>query len=250
MLDPKCLSLVGHVATKYDWVYEYLAPGGELWSGESAIHTNGGSPPNTDDTFRSSFYYVEQLGSLSARGNSVAARQVTLQVIVKIWGGFVLMPSDAQALTGGEYALLNRTSFEPFPDFWLLVAFRTLATKASIRVVPNPSNETGALLRAYGHCAQGGGRLVEISNINTNTSVVVQLNFTQTHSSLDNVLEVYMFSGSLYNPGIPVSINGQPWTGGNTTALRPLPDPLQIPCCQIKIPAASIAFVVAPFASC
>jgi hypothetical protein len=228
VLDPTCLTAVGDVASSYDWVYPYLSPGGALWSGESAIHTNGGSPPDTDDTFRSSFYYIEQLGSISSRGNSVAARQT---------------------LTGGEYALLNRTSFQPFPDYWILTAFRHLATKASIRVVPNPSNETGALLRAYGHCAQGGGRLVEISNINTNASVVVRLNFTHT-DTLDQVLEVYMFSGSLYIPGIPVNINGRPWTGGNETTLRPLPEPIRIPCCQLKIPAASIAFVVAPFATC
>lgn len=75
-----------------------------VWAGESADHSGGGVA-NLTDTFRSSFYYAWQLGALPANGVELAARQ---------------------CLSGGDYELLQRGTFEPNPDYYVVWLFHAL----------------------------------------------------------------------------------------------------------------------------
>lgn len=233
-LDPKCLAKTTAAATRFDWVYPFLAEGGEVWAGETAIRTNGGSRPDVDNTFRSSFYYVNQLGTVSASGNAVAARQT---------------------LSGGEYALLNHTTFAPHPDFWIAAGFHALAVNFSVLVTPAPggTRETGAV-RAFAHCARGGGRFVQLSNLATAAPADVRLNFTTDGAAGDGAevgpLHRWTFTGSLTDPLVPVSINGEPWAGGGGADLAALPEPGEVACCSLQLPPASITFIVAPRLAC
>ena len=70
----------------------------------SADH-NGGGVANLTDTFISSFYYAWQLGALPLYGVELAARQT---------------------LSGGDYELLQRGTFEPNPDYFVAWLFRAL----------------------------------------------------------------------------------------------------------------------------
>lgn len=60
---------------------------------------------NLTDTFTSSFYYAWQLGALPLYGVELAARQ---------------------CLSGGDYELLQRGTFEPNPDYFIVWLFHNL----------------------------------------------------------------------------------------------------------------------------
>ena len=99
-LLPSCLNQLPTAALGYSTTTSTIS-NLQAWSGEGADHSGGGIPGLTD-TFRSSFYYATQIGSLPANGVELMARQ---------------------CLSGGDYELLQRfsnASFAPNPDFFIL----------------------------------------------------------------------------------------------------------------------------------
>merc|ERR1712032_768740 len=80
------------------------AKGAELWLGEGAMHASSGVRGLTD-TFRSSLWYAQKLGSLFTSGVSMFARQT---------------------LIGGDYELINRTTAAPTPDYYVVLLWRRL----------------------------------------------------------------------------------------------------------------------------
>lgn len=102
--------------------------------GEGGPH-NGGGIMGVTNTFASSSYYMDALGLLPVVG-------VT---------GF-----NRQALVGGDYELLNRTTFLPNPDYWVAYGYRLLVgPKVLTTFALAPTDPVlNASLRVYAHCAQ------------------------------------------------------------------------------------------------
>lgn len=134
-------------------------PGVAAWAGETAEHVGGGVAGLTD-TFYSTLYYAWQLGTLPANGVSLSARQ---------------------ALVGGNYELLNRTTFAPNPDYALLWLFKTLVggNAAAFPVALNASVlDTGVRVFVFSAAPATGA-----------TYVILALSLNDVGATFDVVLE-------------------------------------------------------------
>jgi heparanase 1 len=131
---------------------EVPAPMPQFWLGEGGGAYNSGQD-GTTNTFLSTFWFADSLGTLAATGNDAFCRQ---------------------ALIGGNYALLQRTtsnSFTPNPDFYTALLWRTLMGDVVLSAFAQEEesdegssvtksrwavggNGTQGDLRAYSHCAR------------------------------------------------------------------------------------------------
>lgn len=102
--------------------------------GEGGPH-NGGGIGGITNTFASSSYYLDALGALPRAG-------VT---------GF-----NRQALVGGDYELLNRTTFLPNPDYWVAYGYRLLVGPRVLHTAAVAPEDPllNVSLRLYAHCAR------------------------------------------------------------------------------------------------
>ena len=118
------------------WVRDIAAAHGvQTWNGEGALHAMSGVSGLTN-TFLSSLYYLHALGSYAAGGISLFSRQT---------------------LIGGDYELLNRTTFHPTPDYFALLLFRRLVGPTALAV-----GASGGV-RAHAFCSlQGSGSVVVV----------------------------------------------------------------------------------------
>ena len=144
------------------------------------------------DSFESSLWYMDAMGSLATQGHAVLARQ---------------------ALLGGDYELVDRDSFTPNPDYWLAYLWPRLMSTRVLRVEnPGGGNTTG--LRAYAHC----GLLLEgvtlaLINLNPNRTIAVTIDGLQKEPS-DQPRQEYHLSGS---------VNGTGGLGSRTMYMRGAP---------------------------
>ena len=76
----------------------------EIWMGEAGGAYNSGRWGVTD-SFHSSFWFLDSLGTLAARGHQAFCRQTFI---------------------GGNYGLLDGQTYEPNPDFYALLLFQKL----------------------------------------------------------------------------------------------------------------------------
>ena len=113
------------------WVRDLAAAQGvRVWNGEGALHSSSGVSGLTN-TALSTLYYLHALGSYADNGFGLFSRQTLL---------------------GGDYGLTNRTTLQPTPDYWGLLAWRGLIGGGALgaRVAaPAPG------LRAHAFCARG-----------------------------------------------------------------------------------------------
>ncbi|KAI5070349.1 hypothetical protein GOP47_0014692 [Adiantum capillus-veneris] len=104
-------------------------PSVDAWVGEAGGAYNSGHHLVTD-AFVSGFWYLDQMAMAASYGTKAYCRQ---------------------SLVGGNYGLLNTTTFEPNPDYYgALLWHRLMGTK-----VLNTKVMDSQLLRAYAHCGKG-----------------------------------------------------------------------------------------------
>ncbi|KAH9543039.1 hypothetical protein CY35_13G041100 [Sphagnum magellanicum] len=118
-----------------------VAPSTVAWVGEAGGAYNSGHHLVTD-AFIFSFWYLDQLGMAASYGTKVYCRQ---------------------SFIGGNYGLLNTTTFEPNPDFYSALLWNRLMGTTVLA-----ASFKGALyLRAYAHCqkntTQGGVTILLIN---------------------------------------------------------------------------------------
>ncbi|KAL7093415.1 hypothetical protein ACP275_11G040000 [Erythranthe tilingii] len=116
------------------------------WVGEAGGAYNSGRDGVTN-TFVFSFWYLDQLGASSTYDTKTYCRQT---------------------LIGGNYGLLNTTTFVPNPDYYSALLWHRLMGKSVLS-----TNFTGnRKIRAYAHCAkQSQGITLLLINIDGNTTV-------------------------------------------------------------------------------
>nr|XP_029116793.1 heparanase-like protein 1 [Elaeis guineensis] len=98
------------------------------WVGEAGGAYNSGGK-DVSNTFANSFWYLDQLGMVSTFKHKVFCRQ---------------------ALIGGNYALLDTTTFIPNPDFYSALLWHRLMGPG----VLHATHDSSPFLRSYAHCSR------------------------------------------------------------------------------------------------
>ncbi|KAG5039426.1 hypothetical protein JHK85_011902 [Glycine max] len=131
ILDPECLSKVESIFSNLSETIQKYGPWSSAWVGEAGGAFNSGGR-SVSNTFVNSFWYLDQLGIASRYNTKVYCRQT---------------------LIGGNYGLLNTTTFIPNPDYYRQVAllWHQLMGKT---VLAASSDVFSPSLRTYAHCSK------------------------------------------------------------------------------------------------
>ncbi|CAL8994647.1 unnamed protein product [Prunus brigantina] len=143
--DPFFLSEIAQTFYDLSNTIKEFGPWSEAWVGEAGGAYNSGGK-DVSHTFVNGFWYLDQLGMTSTYNHKVYCRQ---------------------ALIGGNYALLNTTTFIPNPDYYGALLWHRLMGNR----VLSTTHLGSPYLRAYSHCSknQKGITLVLINMSNTTT---------------------------------------------------------------------------------
>ncbi|KAL8118151.1 heparanase-like protein 1 [Apium graveolens] len=129
ILNPLHLSGVSKTFSSLKQTLQTYGPWASAWVGESGGAYNSGGR-HVSDTFVNSFWYLDQLGIAAKYNTKVYCRQT---------------------LIGGNYGLLNTTTFVPNPDYFSALLWHQLMGKGVLSVYSNASPH----LRSYAHCSKG-----------------------------------------------------------------------------------------------
>ncbi|KAL8161463.1 hypothetical protein V2J09_012952 [Rumex salicifolius] len=128
VMDPHYLDRVAQTYMSVLQSVRSFGPWSGAWVGESGgAYTSGGK--DVSHTFANGFWYLDQLGMTATFDHKVFCRQ---------------------SLIGGNYGLLNTTSFLPNPDYYGALLFHRLMGSKVLAVNHNQS----PYLRAYAHCSK------------------------------------------------------------------------------------------------
>ncbi|XP_057951835.1 heparanase-like protein 1 [Malania oleifera] len=129
ILDPHFLNKASETFGSLDQTIQMEGPWASAWVGESGGAYNSGGHL-VSDTFVNSFWYLDQLGMASKYKTKVYCRQT---------------------LIGGNYGLLNTTTFSPNPDYYSAILWHRLMGKGVLAI----HSKTSPFLRSYAHCSKG-----------------------------------------------------------------------------------------------
>ncbi|KAL9682393.1 hypothetical protein QQ045_014190 [Rhodiola kirilowii] len=163
------------------------------WVGESGGAYNSGRD-HVSNTFVYSFWYLDQLGMSAVYNTKTYCRQ---------------------SLIGGNYGLLNTTTFVPNPDYYSALLWHRLMGKNVLSTSISISNSTNKI-RAYAHCAKKSkGVVLLIINLDGNTTFVAQAKFNTTAvkkrctATLDERLEYHLTAKNGYLQSQTMLLNGK-----------------------------------------
>lgn len=125
------------------------------WVGEAGGAYNSGRNLVTN-AFVFSFWYLDQLGMSSVYDTKTYCRQ---------------------SLIGGNYGLLNTTTFVPNPDYYSALLWHRLMGRNVLSTSFSGNNK----IRAYTHCAkQSKGITVLLINLDSNTTIESKVQFNSS----------------------------------------------------------------------
>ncbi|KAL3367699.1 hypothetical protein AABB24_008848 [Solanum stoloniferum] len=152
--NPFYLSQIAQTFKNVENDAKLFSPSSGPWVGESGGAYNSGGK-TTSHTFVNGFWYLDQLGMTSTFNHKVYCRQ---------------------SLIGGNYGLLNTTSFIPNPDYYGALLWHKLMGKNVLSI----THEGSPYIRTYAHCSKTSGITVLLINMDKSTtfdvSVVNDLN--------------------------------------------------------------------------
>nr|KJB33258.1 hypothetical protein B456_006G004400 [Gossypium raimondii] len=126
--DPSCLNQVAQTYRGVFNIVNKFKPQSGAWVSESGGALQGGAK-DVSPTFADGFWYFDQLGMASTYNHKVFCRQT---------------------LIGGNYALLDTTTFIPNPDYYGALLWHRLMGSIVLAV----TQESNPNLRVYAHCAK------------------------------------------------------------------------------------------------
>lgn len=196
----------------YAGIRNAYLPGKPMWLTETAEAACGGDKLASEfvDTFR----FVNQLGTLAQKGVKVVMRNT---------------------LSASDYGLLSEGSYQPRPDYWAAVLWkRTMGTTVLDPHVPDSPH-----VRVYAQCMRGRKGGVSLVAFNTDLKAGRALDIPGSGESY------VLTAPSLTSPDV--------WLNGTQLKARPdgsLPamKGKRVRAGVLKLPPASIAFVVLPSA--
>ncbi|XP_058193882.1 heparanase-like protein 2 [Rhododendron vialii] len=153
--DPYFLDQIAQTYRDISTTIKSFGPWTGAWVGEAGGAYNSGGK-DVSHTFANGFWYLDQLGMTSTFNHKVFCRQ---------------------ALIGGNYGLLNTTTFIPNPDYYGALLWHRLMGTTVLQTTQNSS----PYLRVYSHCSKTkpGVTLLMINMSNStafDVSVVNDLN--------------------------------------------------------------------------
>ncbi|KAJ7531531.1 hypothetical protein O6H91_14G047700 [Diphasiastrum complanatum] len=244
ILNPSYLSQEAGPYRSMQQMLQTNGPWAQAWIGEAGGAYNSGHHLVTD-AFVFSFWYADQLGMAARFNNTAFCRQ---------------------SLIGGNYGLLDHATFNPNPDYYSALIWKTLMGKNVLSASVNGNN----YLRAYAHCSKGDSQSISVLLINLSNTTQFSVNLAITATApLDTLVrqfEVPMLeqktsgtsksgaqrleyhltapNGDLHSQ--TVLLNGVPLqmtSSGNLPTLNPI---LVNPSLPISVAPLSIVFVKVP----
>lgn len=195
----------------YAALRDKFEPGKPMWNTETAQAACGGSP--WASTFLDTFRYLNQNGALA---------QLGLQAV------------QHNTLAASDYALIDRDTMAPRPNYWAAVLWRRTMGQV---VLTSPKSPSPAL-RLYAHCQAGKSGGVSVMALNTGEAPQ-RLNlggkglaWTMTGQPVDT--RAVLINGNapgLDTTGALTGLGGKPVAG------------------NVSVPGQSIAFYVVPGAN-
>ncbi|KAJ8760848.1 hypothetical protein K2173_021886 [Erythroxylum novogranatense] len=222
--DSYFLSQIEQTFQDAQTVVKEFAPWSGPWVGESGGAYNSGGK-DVSHTFADGFWYLDQLGMTSKHDHKVYCRQ---------------------ALIGGNYALLNTTTFIPNPDYYGALLWHRLMGKQVLAT----SQKGSAYLRTYSHCSKKKpGVTILFINMSNSTqfeiSVIDEGNMYKSDSA-SNVLSREEYHLTPQGGNIQsdvVLLNGTPLKLTPSLEIPELKPKLVDPSSPIVIARDSIVFV-------
>ncbi|KAH6769554.1 glucuronidase 2 [Perilla frutescens var. hirtella] len=148
--DPYFLDEVAQTYKDVSTSVELFGPWAGAWVGESGGAYNSGGR-DVSHSFVNGFWYLDQLGMTSTFNHKAFCRQ---------------------ALIGGNYALLNTTTFVPNPDYYGALLWHRLMGKN----VLSTTHDGSPYLRAYAHCSKKtAGISILLINMSNSTTFEVSV---------------------------------------------------------------------------
>lgn len=146
ILDPSYLDKGAATFSNLHQILKKTETSATAWVGEAGGAYNSGHNLVTN-AFVFTFWYLDQLGMTSAYDTKTYCRQT---------------------LIGGNYGLLNTTTFKPNPDYYSALLWHRLMGKGVLSTRFSGSKK----IRAYAHCAKhSGGITVLLLNLDNSTTV-------------------------------------------------------------------------------
>jgi heparanase 1 len=168
-------------------ILQTVAPWAAAWVGEAGGAFNSGHALVTD-AFVFSFWYLDELGMAASFDTKVYCRQTFI---------------------GGNYGLLNTTTFKPNPDYYSALLWNRLmgSTVLATKVAGAP------YLRAYTHCQKDtttGGvtvLLINLSNTTVNVNVGITAGTSNNEQDVSASREGIFFSmARVHTPSTPTRL--------------------------------------------
>ncbi|CAN4100391.1 unnamed protein product [Withania somnifera] len=162
ILNPQHLNNIVDTFSNLTQTIEMNGPWASAWVGESGGAFNNGGH-NVSNTFVNSFWYLDQLGMAAKYHTKVYCRQT---------------------FVGGNYGLLDTTTFIPNPDFYSALLWHRLMGKGVLAVNSNASS----YLRSYAHCTRDRAG-VTLLLINLSNQTHYGVNIESSASTISHVNE-------------------------------------------------------------
>ncbi|XP_023537510.1 heparanase-like protein 3 isoform X2 [Cucurbita pepo subsp. pepo] len=157
ILDPSYLDGMADTFYKLHEILRNSPTSAKAWVGEAGGAYNSGHNLVTN-AFVFSFWYLDQLGMSAAFDTKTYCRQT---------------------LIGGNYGLLNTTTFEPNPDYYSALLWHRLMGRNVLSTSFNGTKK----IRAYAHCSkQSKGFTLLLLNLDSNTTVHAAISYNRTRT--------------------------------------------------------------------
>ncbi|KAI8543254.1 hypothetical protein RHMOL_Rhmol08G0202900 [Rhododendron molle] len=186
ILDPHHLSKISLTFSNLKQTVETHGPWASAWVGESGGAYNSGGR-NVSNTFINSFWYLDQLGMAAKYGTRVYCRQT---------------------LVGGNYGLLDTTTFIPNPDYYRQdnsyflspIKYALLWHQLMGNEVLAVNISASPYLRSYAHCSKGRAGI---------TLLMINLsNQTEFNIAVHNSMNINLHANEMTNNSRKSSAHG------------------------------------------
>ncbi|KAK7411367.1 hypothetical protein VNO78_02800 [Psophocarpus tetragonolobus] len=173
ILDPDHLNRVASIFGNLSETIKKYGPWSSAWVGEAGGAYNSGGK-HVSNTFLNSFWYLDQLGIASGYNTKVYCRQT---------------------LIGGNYGLLNTTTFAPNPDYYSALLWHRLMGKKVLEV---SSDVSSPFLRTYAHCSKDrAGVTLLLINLSNQTDFILTVQ-NLVSSSVENEVTTSIHKGNSF----------------------------------------------------
>ncbi|XP_064602793.1 heparanase-like isoform X2 [Liolophura sinensis] len=128
-VDPTILDSLQGQITLAQSIINSTSPGGKrLWLGEAGSSSGSGAPC-ISDRYIAGFTWLDRMGLSAVNRVDVVIRQ---------------------SFYKGNYAVIDRLDYTPFPDYWLMLLYKRLVGQRVLQVATSNSSRW---VRVYAHCA-------------------------------------------------------------------------------------------------